>query len=59
MDVGAQRETAIEKGFDPMSLYNPNLNDVGEPVRTYLEEQGNIPAEQILAHVKKLVSLSA
>lgn len=56
MDVDAQRETAIEKGFDPMSLYNPNLNVVSEPVRTYLEKQGNIPAEKILDHVKEQVS---
>lgn len=59
MEVGAQRETAIEKGFDPMSIYNPNLNVVSEPVRTYLEKQGNIPAEKILDHVKELVSPSA
>lgn len=59
MDVDAQQETAIKKGFDPMSLYNPNLNDVSEPVRTYLEQQGNIPAEQILDHVRELVSPSA
>lgn len=58
MDVGAQRETAIEKGFDPMSLYDPNLNVVSEPVRTYIEEQGNISGEKILDHVKELVSPS-
>jgi hypothetical protein len=59
MDVDAQRETAIEKGFDPMSLYNPNLNAVSEPVRSYLEKQGNIPVDQILDHVRELVSPSS
>jgi hypothetical protein len=51
-----QLETAIQKGFDPKSLYTAELTQVNEPVRTILEIYSKIPADEILQHVKDLVS---
>ncbi|KAJ5388993.1 uncharacterized protein N7496_000061 [Penicillium cataractarum] len=54
MHPDSQLETAIQKGFDPKSLYSAELTNVNEPVRTILEQYSKIPAAQILQHVKDL-----
>lgn len=56
MHPDSQLETAIQKGFDPKSLYSAELTNVNEPVRTILEQYSKIPAAEILQHVKDLVS---
>lgn len=56
MNPNAQLKTAIERGFDPKVLYSAELKSVKEPIRSILEEQSNIPAEKILAHVQEVVS---
>lgn len=58
MHPDSQLETAIEKGFDPKSLYSAELTKVNEPIRTILEQYSKIPAAQILQHVQDLVSSS-
>nr|BAW27597.1 putative methyltransferase [Aspergillus stellatus] len=54
MHPDTQLKEAVTKGFDPKSLYDPNLDHVKEPVRSILEEYSQIPANEILAHVQKL-----
>ena len=56
MHPDSQLQDAVTKGFDPKSLYDPNLDQVDEPVRSILEEYSNIPADKILEHVRQLVS---
>lgn len=56
MHPDSQLQNAVTKGFDPKLLYDPNLDHVEEPVRSILEEYSNIPADQILEHVRQLVS---
>jgi hypothetical protein len=58
MHPDSQLKDAVTKGFDPKLLYNPDLDHVGEPVRTILEEYSNIPADKILHHVRQLVRIS-
>lgn len=55
MHPDSQLKDAINKGFDPKSLYNPHLNHVAEPVRSILEDYSKVPEDKILQHVQALV----
>lgn len=45
-------------GFDPhkFAWYEPELIEVPEPAKTLLEKYSKIPSEQVVDHVKKVVS---
>jgi hypothetical protein len=55
MHPDSQLKSAVKDGFDPKSLYSPELTKVNEPARTILEQYSKIPAGHILQHVKDLV----
>ncbi|KAJ5223943.1 hypothetical protein N7468_008485 [Penicillium chermesinum] len=54
MHPDSQLKKALAKGFDPKSLYDPNLDHVDEPVRSILQDYSKIPADRILQHVQEL-----
>ncbi|KAK6352249.1 hypothetical protein TWF730_009080 [Orbilia blumenaviensis] len=47
-------EAAIERGFDPQAVYDPDLTEVKEPMKTILEKYSNIPENEVLSHINRL-----
>lgn len=50
----------LSNGMDPHELpwYEPDLEEVSEPAKTILEKYSQIPPEEVIHHVKSLVSIS-
>lgn len=48
----------LDGGFDPHQFlwYEPDLTEAPEPAKTLLERYSNIPPDQVVDHVKKVVS---
>jgi hypothetical protein len=48
----------LDGGFDPHKFpwYEPDLVEAPEPAKTLLEKYSKIPPEQVVEHVKKVVS---
>lgn len=48
----------LDGGFDPHQFlwYEPDLTEAPEPAKTLLEQYSNIPPDQVVDHVKKVVS---
>ena len=57
MHPNSQLKKAVEKGFDPKVLYSSDLTHINESIRKILKNYSNIPDDQILQHVKGLVSI--
>lgn len=51
-------KSILDGGFDPhkFAWYEPELIEVPEPAKTLLEKYSKIPSEQVVDHVKKVVS---
>jgi len=51
-------KSILDGGFDPHKFpwYEPDLVEVPEPAKTLLERYSKIPPEQVVEHVKKVVS---
>lgn len=49
----------LSNGMDPHELpwYEPDLREVSEPAKTILEKYSKIPSEEVIHHVKSLVSI--
>lgn len=51
-------KSILDGGFDPhkFAWYESELIEVPEPAKTLLEKYSKIPSEQVVDHVKKVVS---
>lgn len=51
-------QAMLTKGMDPHQLpwYEPYLHEVPEPAKTILEKYSRIPPDQVVEHVKNVVS---
>ncbi|KAJ5617692.1 hypothetical protein N7537_002806 [Penicillium hordei] len=51
-------KSILDGGFDPhkFAWYEPELIEVPEPAKSLLEKYSKIPSEQVVDHVKKVVS---
>lgn len=54
----SERRAALTKGKAPHELpwYNTDFEEVPEPAKTILENYSKIPPDQVLQHVKDVVS---
>jgi hypothetical protein len=53
-------KSILDGGFDPHNFawYEPELAEAPEPAKTLLEKYSKIPTEQVVEHVKRVVSYS-
>lgn len=54
----AELNAILDGGFNPHQFpwYEPDLTEAPEPAKTLLERYSKIPPDQVVDHVKKVVS---